>query len=396
MESPEFSEALHALDERAPTAIADTLSQLARRVGARTAVTYLVDFEHQLLFPVPARGNPLDTHRAVAVSGTQAGRAFAERTIVSERDGDDTRIWAPILEASTCTGVLDLLVEGVVDDAAVQQFEELAMLAGAVLSIASRQTDLFQVIRRRREMSLPASMQWDLLPPLRITAPEGSSTGLLEPAYDVGGDCFDHAINGFVLDVAIMDAMGHGLGSSLTSALAVGSYRHDRREGSSLDTIHRRLDATLAGRFHGESFVTGQLAKLDLRNGRLVWVNAGHPNPLLLRRGRVVGPLVCRPSLPWGLGGDLVEQAEQQLEPGDVVVFYSDGVVEGRSADGASFGIERFVSALEEAVASDWAPDLILRRAIGDIASFQHDRLRDDATIVWLSWRPQIGSRAQE
>ena len=56
----------------------------------------------------------------------------------------------------------------------------------------------------------------------------------LEPAYDVGGDCFDHAVNGPTIDVAIMDAMGHGLTSSIISSLAVGSYRHDRREGQSL------------------------------------------------------------------------------------------------------------------------------------------------------------------
>jgi serine phosphatase RsbU (regulator of sigma subunit) len=159
--------------------------------------------------------------------------------------------------------------------------------------------------------------------------------------------------------------------------------------------MHRQLDATLAERFHGASFVTGQLATLDLRQGTLRWVNAGHPNPLLLRNGRVVGPLVCRPSMPWGLGGALVEQAEEQLEPGDVVVFYSDGVVEGRSSDGASFGIERFVSAIEEAVASDWAPELTLRRAIADIAAFQQHRLRDDATILWLSWRPDGDPVAQ-
>ena len=64
--------------------------------------------------------------------------------------------------------------------------------------------------------------------------PQVSSSGMLEPAYDVGGDCFDHSANGFAVDVAIMDAMGHGLGSRLISSLAVGSYRHDRREGQPL------------------------------------------------------------------------------------------------------------------------------------------------------------------
>jgi serine phosphatase RsbU (regulator of sigma subunit) len=257
-----------------------------------------------------------------------------------------------------------------------------------VIAVTARQTDLFNLVRRRRSMSLPASLQWDLLPPLRIDAPEGYSTGLLEPAYDVGGDSFDHAVNGFTLDVAIMDAMGHGLDSSLTAALAVGSYRHDRREGQPLSVIHRRLDAALAARFAGRSFVTGQLAQLDLRTGVLTWVNAGHPRPLLVRHGRFVDALSCRPSLPWGIGSELAEQAEEQLQPGDVVVFYSDGVVEGRSAEDALFGLDRFITGIERAVASSVSADLVLRRIIHDVLSHQDDRLRDDATILWMEWGP--------
>ena len=56
--------------------------------------------------------------------------------------------------------------------------------------------------------------------------------GIVEPAYDVGGDCFDYAANGPTFDLAIMDAMGHGLGSATVSGLAMGAYRNDRPRGS--------------------------------------------------------------------------------------------------------------------------------------------------------------------
>ena len=135
-----------------------------------------------------------------------------------------------------------------------------------------------------------------------------TSAAVLEPAYDVGGDCLDHAINGFDLDVAILDAMGHGLSSSVTSALVMGSYRHDRREGQALATIHKRLDAVIAEEFKGETFVTGQIGRLALQTGHFTWINAGHPPPLLVRDGRVVRALACRPSLPW-YRGPLEEQA---------------------------------------------------------------------------------------
>lgn len=178
-------------------------------------------------------------------------------------------------------------------------------------------------------MSLPASIQWNLLPPLQLKTPEVVSIGVLEPAYDVGGDCFDHAVNGFAVDVA-MDAMGHGLGSSIVSSLAIESYRHDRREGQPLGIIHDRLNSVLAKSFGGERFGTGQLARLDATSGLLTRINAGHPLPLHVRQSQALGDLSCRASLPWGLGGRLVVEAEDALEPGDSVVFYTDGVIESR------------------------------------------------------------------
>ena len=361
---------------------------LARKAGAVDVVTYLVDFEQAMLFPVPDRDVHVEMPEGEVVDGSLAGRAFTERRPVTEASGGLLRHWVPVLEGSECTGVLMLTVEDELDPEMIRRSEELGMLVGAVISITARQTDLFNAVRRRRSMSLPASLQWDLLPPLHINTPEGSSTGLLVPAYDVGGDCFDHAVNGFTMDVAIMDAMGHGLASSLTSALAMGSYRHDRREAQPLAVMHQHLDGVLSDRFHGKAFVTGQLGRLDLVTGRLDWVNAGHPRPLLVRKGKVVDQLVCQPSLPWGLGGGLLEQAEAALEPGDSVVFYSDGAVEGRASDDVVFGLDRFAALIEEAVAQRAAPTHLLHRALDRIVRFQGDRLRDDATVLWLEWRP--------
>lgn len=109
------------------------------------------------------------------------------------------------------------------------------------------------------------------------------AAGLLEPAYEVGGDCFDYALNGPHFELAIMDAMGHGVRSAVTAALAVGSYRHDRREGRSLLHADQNLDDAIAAQFGGEAFVTGQLARIELDTGNLTWVNAGHPLPFLVR-----------------------------------------------------------------------------------------------------------------
>ena len=79
-----------------------------------------------------------------------------------------------------------------------------------------------------------------------MQSPRVAVAGMLEPAYEVGGDCFDYAINGSYLDLAIMDSMGHGVRSAMVAALAAGCYRHDRREGRILEHIHRNLDAAVS------------------------------------------------------------------------------------------------------------------------------------------------------
>lgn len=386
MDPPDLGPMLRLLHRLAPSDIADTLIQMVGRIGASDTAIYLIDFEQSTLFPVPDRGTHVETPIGVAAEGTLEGQSFVERRLVSQAAGAVTRICVPIFEGSDCTGVLAFTLTGDVDDDARRHSEELGMLAGAAIAIAARYTDLFNLVRRRRAMSLPASLQWDLLPPLRLNTAEVTSTGVLEPAYDVGGDFFDHAVNGFAVDVAVMDAMGHGLQSSILSSLAVGSYRHDRREGQPLAMIHQRLDSVLADNFGSERFVTGQIARLDAQSGRLSWTNAGHPLPLHVRGGQVLRPLPCRPSLPWGLRGSLVEEAVEQLEPGDSVVFYTDGVIEGRPPGAEPFGIDRFVDIIEEASASKIASDVILRTAINGVLEYQDRRLRDDATIVWLTW----------
>jgi serine phosphatase RsbU (regulator of sigma subunit) len=184
------------------------------------------------------------------------------------------------------------------------------------------------VRRRGRGMSLAASMQWDLLPPLTLRATHAVVTGLLEPAYEVAGDAFDYALNGDRLDVGLFDGMGHGIGSSMLTNLAVGAYRHARREGQDVPAMHQAVDAAVAEQYDRDAFVTGVFARLQVDTGALTWTNAGHPVPLLLRDRRVVGPLPCEPSPPFGLAGVVPTVQVEALEPGDTVLLYTDGVTE--------------------------------------------------------------------
>ena len=100
---------------------------------------------------------------------------------------------------------------------------------------------------------------------------------MLEPAYDIAGDTFDYAVNGNILSLAVLDAMGHGLEASQIANLAVSEYRRGRQLELTLGELLHSMDDVVASQFGSSRFVTGQLAEFDLQSGRLTVVNAGHP-----------------------------------------------------------------------------------------------------------------------
>jgi serine phosphatase RsbU (regulator of sigma subunit) len=376
---------LRAAQSADPAAVVDVLMVAARDFGASDVVAYLVDFEQKVLEPLPDRAAHADVPHSEEVATTMAGRAFLTRVPVTADRDEGTRVWVPIIEGSDRTSVLALTLPRV-DHEAIGQCCDMGVLAGYLIAAHTRCTDLYQLHRRRKAMSLAASMQWDLLPPLVLRTPTCSVAARLEPAYDVGGDSFDYSLNGPVLDVAMIDAMGHGVTSASIAALAIGSYRHGRRAGRTLTSISESLDELLCRQFEGEAFATGQLAQLEVESGLLTWVNAGHPRPLLIRNGEVIAQLEAEPSLPWGLGDDTTTPAQEALEPGDGVLFFTDGVVEARTPEGEEFGVDRLTDLTGQSASNGLAPEEIVRKLVQTVLEHQSTDLRDDATVVLVEW----------
>jgi serine phosphatase RsbU (regulator of sigma subunit) len=260
------------------------------------------------------------------------------------------------------------------------------VFAGLIVTALARVSDVPYVRRQKQGMSLPATMQWDLLPPLNTRTPDVVIAGLLEPAYDIAGDAFDYAVDDGDLQFAIIDGMGHGIASTLLTGLAVGAYRHARRNGATIPEIHTAIDRALTDYYGDDSFATGIIGKLATTSGRLEWSCAGHPPPLLLRGRKVVAELASTPMLPFGLGGAAPELSATDLEPDDAVLLYTDGVTEARTADGDLFGLDRLIDLLEREAASGQPPEEILRRLVRAVVDYEPGGLRDDATLLLAQW----------
>jgi serine phosphatase RsbU (regulator of sigma subunit) len=256
------------------------------------------------------------------------------------------RLWSVVVDGAARLGVMCVTMPTMDDDARALG-DSLAGVVAALLVTRGQCTDAYTTLRRTETFSLAAEMQWDLLPPLSLDSGRVSVAGLIQPAYEVGGDSFDYAVNGDTLDFAVFDAMGHGLRSAQLAHLAVSSYRHSRRSGLELEATYRAMDQAVAARSEGEEFVTCIVGRLDLLDGHLAWINVGHPLPLLVRDGEVVGTLACGATLPAGLGLDgVTEIAHHVLHSGDRLFCITDGVVDSHRPGGEDFGEERLIALL--------------------------------------------------
>jgi sigma-B regulation protein RsbU (phosphoserine phosphatase) len=128
------------------------------------------------------------------------------------------------------------------------------------------------------------------------------------------------------------------------------------------------------------------LAELDLDSGRVRYLNAGHPAPLVLRGGRVARELGNGRRMPLGLDDPLVEIGEEMLEPQDRLLFYTDGVTEAQTPGGDRFGVGRLTDLAERHADAGLPAPETLRRLAHAVLEHQAGEPADDATLMLVQW----------
>ncbi len=382
-----LAELVRRTRDSAPGQLAALVADCAASVGLADAVLYLADYGQARLVPVPYAGMP--ARLPLGVDGTLGGRAYRTGSPHAGEGPDATtrRLWLPLREGSERLGVLEAAVAAADADAVMPGAAVFADLVAMLLATHWAYGDVFELVRRGRPMRLPAEIQWRLLPPTTVRAERVSLSGLLEPWDEVGGDAFDYALNDGRLHVALFDAMGHGIGATLMSTLAVGAYRNARRGRADLAGAYEAIDVAVATQFGREHFVTGLLLDVEVATGTVRWLTAGHLPPLLIRRDRAVTLPPARPATPFGLrfSDGHPPQHTLQLEPGDRLALYTDGVVEARRL-GQFFSEQRLADFVVRESASGLDSAEVLRRLIRAVLEHQHGVLQDDATIMLLEW----------
>ncbi|MCP3013333.1 serine/threonine-protein phosphatase [Nocardiopsis dassonvillei] len=385
-----FEELVRSVHGCAPIEVLEAAGRYGERIGLSGICVYLVDLQQRLL--VPLLGGP-----ALKVDSSVAGEAYRSETLRLVEGGDgELGLWLPLRDGADRMGVVHISAP-VLDESTLRRCHALASLLALVVTSKRAYSDTYVRHTRTQAMDLRTEMLRAFLPPRTLGTSRGVSTAVLEPAYHLGGDAFDHSITKDTLHAAILDAMGHDLASGLTASVAMAGIRNARRNGADLAELTESVEGALTS-WLPERFCTAVFTSLNLSTGEFAWVNCAHPAPLLLRRGLLLEDALERaPEVPLGLGGVLGEAEPRtvhrvRLEPGDRILLYTDGVTEAHDSRGRMFGLERFADFIIRATAADEPAPETLRRLVHAIHDHQRGSFTDDATIMLLEWRPDGGA----
>ncbi|MCZ2859691.1 PP2C family protein-serine/threonine phosphatase [Blastococcus sp. VKM Ac-2987] len=364
-------------------AVADALGAM---VEARSVTLLIADFTGRAVVRLTsaalvegARAQGAEQAETIPLAGTVYEQVLRTQE-ADVRDVDDGAVVVvPVTDRGDAIGVIELDLSRRPSARELADVRTAAHALAYVVIAARRHTDVFEWGQRSTEFALAAEIQRRLLP-ATYTCEAGQFTlaGWLEPASSVGGDTFDYTLDRDCLQLSITDAVGHQVAAALIATLLVGALRNGRRRGMDLaEQAAYANDALLENADLGQ-FVTGQLVRVDLRDGTASVVNAGHVLPLRLRDGKVE-EIELRVDPPFGVvPGKSFDVQPFPLEPGDRIVLLTDGMQERNAvnldvaralADTADLHPREVVHALGRAVLDETGADL-----------------RDDATMICLDW----------
>ncbi len=229
-------------------------------------------------------------------------------------------------------------------DTIVPHYDGGAMIRydGLVEDITERRTAEQKLLENQSEILAAQKIQDRLLPDRAPDLPGFDIAGATFSAAFVGGDCYDYLpMRDGSLLLVIGDVSGHGLGAAMVMVLAYAHLRSLVQTEMDLGEIARQLNVFLAN--ETDQFITLLMAKLDPATGRLVYVNAGHPDGYVLDGCRRVKTRLPSTAFPLGVQPDTSFPCGPPLclEPGDLLVLITDGVLESQDSGRSFFGSQR-------------------------------------------------------
>jgi len=365
------------LNKVPPHLLGEQIVAEAQRLAGVTAVAfYLIDIDGTHLLRLAGSAEfpkRLEVPLAVGPEIPREGITALRASIDEQLPG---ALVVPMLLRGRATGVL-LAV-----DAPEAKLLDLCRQAAAALALADGYTDVFDTARRRKQTSAAAEVQQDLLPPRIARISGGTLAGNVLPGYDVGGDWFDYVENEDGAWIGVADAMGSGTTAAALGAVALGAFRAVRRTGAELEEAAAAIDRTMREIAIEGAFVNVILGRWNGPTSTFRWIACANQAPLVVTVDGQVEELTSTSQAAMGTGEEhrRFQVESRRLEPGERLLLLSDGVLDRKTADGGSFGLDGVRDALVGV--TDGAAASTVHALAMAVTAWSSDPLEDDATIV--------------
>lgn len=266
-------------------------------------------------------------------------------------------------------------------------------LIGFIIYRSSRNLERLRQVNAEKErigseLRVASQIQQSMLPRQHLQKESVDIYGSLVPAREVGGDLFDHFIRDEKLFFCIGDVSGKGVPSALLMAVTQALFRSASAHESNPAHIMQSINETICQGNESNMFATLFIGILDLPTGRLRYCDAGHDCPMLMAHGEW-NMLDAKPNLPVGVFDDYVyAMQELQLEAGNTLFLYTDGLTEAMNAKHEQFGLKRIKESLK--ACTNLSTKEILDFITDAVHGFVKDAEQsDDLTMLSIRYTPQ-------
>ncbi len=242
------------------------------------------------------------------------------------------------------------------------------------------------------ELNVATQIQADMLPNIFPAFPEHEEIDIyasMEPAKEVGGDFYDFfMVDDSHIAIVMADVSGKGVPAALFMVITKTLIKNHVQNGEAPKDVFTNVNNQLCENNEVGMFVTGWLGVFDLNTGNMDYVNAGHNYPILLRADGTVEWVKSRPGLVLaGMENIKYRQNSLQLNEGDTIYLYTDGVTEALNPDLELFGDERLEQIMKSDGIKKKTPKEILELVSGEIKAFANGAEQaDDITMLALHY----------
>ncbi len=306
---------------------------------------------------------------------------------VVRQEGIKSFVHTPITIEGRSVGLLSAFsksMKGIFTEEFVELFNNIAGQVGITLRNALQAEKLIQAREHEKEMQIAKTIQLGLLPTRAPDIAGISLAGTCIPAREVGGDYFDYLPRGTdSLDLVIADVSGHNVGAALIMTEVRTFIRSEikdiRRPAEILGRLNEFLYDDLT---RAELFITMFYLNYDANVREVSFSNAGHNHPVLWRSALQTCEQLDAEGLILGVRRKIVfEEKKITLQPGDILLLYTDGITEAENPAGEFFGQNRLCTFLQEC--RSLSPQQIVDNLLKQVRSFTGtSNYADDLTLV--------------